>query len=407
MNNMVNNVNKHFTHIENNYNVFNKGGWNNFANNWNNNNYWGNWHQSGRRYGNWYHGSWHGNYGNAWGYSAGLSTGVLVSSWMMGPTVYNTGYYSYQNPYYTQPLVIEVDGGDQTVIQYDQPLQASPPPQEYDSADTGAAPSTVSEESIYQLDEALLSFAEGDYDEALDVTNGVLAANPNDPIVHQLRALILFAQGEYRQASAALYAVLSVGPPWDWTTMSGLYSDTDDYAKQIAALENFTAENADAAYAHFLLGYHYMVCGYNEEAIAEYKVSVELEPSDQLAANLVTMLGGSFDDQEVAETEPIDSADIVEVDPNNLFGNWQSGRSNGPAISLELSEDGKFVWTVGEGSNATVLQGEFSLGGDKIALQPDEGSPMMGTVTDVTDGEFNFRVVGAPPGDKGLSFERS
>lgn len=55
-------------------------------------------------------------------------------------------------------------------------------------------------------------------------------------------------------------------------------------------------------------------------------------------------------------------------------------------------------------NRSRVMKVEFSLGGDKLILQPGEGSPMMGTVSDVVDGRFTFRIVGAPPGDKGLQF---
>ena len=413
MNNFVNNVNKNFTHITNNYNVFNPGGWNNFSNNWNRYNHWGSWHTHAPYYGSWYHGSWNGNYGSGWGYAAaGLATSALVSSWAMGPTVYDSGYYNYSNPYYTEPLVINVDGGQRTVIQYDQPLQSTPVETYVDPAQPEQVQSPVPEQSINQMDQARQAFASGDYIAALQFTNGALATSPNDPVVHQFRALVLFALKDYRQATAALYSVLSVGPPWDWTTMSSLYSDTDIYSEQFHQLEKFAEANPDAAYAHFLTGYHYMVCGYNEQSIDEFKLAYKLESTDQLAASLVTMLGGSLDDTRAVapaagSTAPeLADTEMVEVDPTELFGRWVTDRSSGPNIDLQLKDDGKFTWTVGQGEKANVLTGEFSLGGDKLALQPEQGGPMMGTVT-MNEGKFNFRIVGAPPGDQGLQFRRN
>jgi tetratricopeptide (TPR) repeat protein len=409
MNNFVNNINNNFTHISNNYNVFNPRGWNSFSTNWNRYNHWGSWHRRAPYYGSWYHGSWNGNFGSGWGYAAGLATSALVSSWAIGPTVYNSGYYSYSNPYYTQPLVINLDGGQQTVIQYDQPLQSTPV-ETYDGPDQIEV-TTVPEPSVNEMDQARDAFASGDYRSALKFTNGALATSPNDPLVHQFRALVLFALKDYRQATAALYSVLSVGPPWDWTTMSGLYPNTDVYTEQFHQLEDFTAANPDAAYAHFLTGYHYMVCGYNDQSIEEFKLAYKLEPSDRLAANLVTMLGGSLDDSDSTggdSTQPdVQESDteIVEVEPTQIFGRWITDRNNGPNIKLVLTEEGKFTWTVGPSKTAKILKGEFSLGGDKLALQPDEGGPMMGTVTLNKEG-FNFRIVGAPPGDKGLQFQR-
>ena len=44
---------------------------------------------------------------------------------------------------------------------------------------------------------------------------------------------MLFAVGKYDLAAGPLYAVLSVGPGWDWTTMAGLYPDIDVYTAQL------------------------------------------------------------------------------------------------------------------------------------------------------------------------------
>ncbi len=419
MNNFVTNINNNFTHIQNNYNVFNRRGWNHFANSWGYNSYWSRMHYARPYYGDWYHGSWHGNYGSAWGYSAAsLATSALVSTWAMGPTVYNSGYYSYSNPYATEPLVIQVDSSPQVVIDYQQPLQVELPPVQVPQADvsqpdaSAAQPEMIpappiSEDAAALLDQARQFFAAGDYPQTLNQINKILATSPNDPVVHQFRALVLFAKGDYRQATAALYSVLSVGPPWDWTTMSGLYADTDTYSRQYHELESFSQQNPQAAYAHFLLGYHYMICGYNDDAIAEFKRTIELEPSDELASNLVKMLGGTLDDAAAPEAavEP-EETEIVEVAPESLFGSWTGKRGKGPQIDLMLNKDGKFKWTVSQGTSPTVLQGEFSLGGDKLVLQPDEGSPMIGTISDATDGSFNFRIAGAPPGDTGLQFAK-
>ncbi len=43
---------------------------------------------------------------------------------------------------------------------------------------------------------------------------------PNDAALHEFRALVLFALQRYDDAAAALYAVLTAGPGWDWATLS-------------------------------------------------------------------------------------------------------------------------------------------------------------------------------------------
>ena len=58
---------------------------------------------------------------------------------------------------------------------------------------------------------------------------------PNDPTLHEFRRLVLFALDRYDEAAAALYAVLSVGPGWDWTTLISLYGDPETYTQQLRA----------------------------------------------------------------------------------------------------------------------------------------------------------------------------
>ena len=62
---------------------------------------------------------------------------------------------------------------------------------------------------------------------------------PNDTVLHEFRGLVLFALGRYKEAAAADYAVLSAGPGWDWTTLSGLYPNVEVYTEQLRALEQY------------------------------------------------------------------------------------------------------------------------------------------------------------------------
>ena len=54
----------------------------------------------------------------------------------------------------------------------------------------------------------------------LTQVNQAIAKKPNDPVLHEFRALILFATKEYKASAAVVYAVLSMGPGWDWATLS-------------------------------------------------------------------------------------------------------------------------------------------------------------------------------------------
>ena len=91
------------------------------------------------------------------------------------------------------------------------------------------------------------------------------------PRLHEFLALVLFAQGKYEQAAAPLYAVLSVGPGWDWTTLIGNYSDAGVYTEQLRGLEAFVKANPKSAQAQFVLAYHYISQGHGEAAIKPLK----------------------------------------------------------------------------------------------------------------------------------------
>ena len=153
-----------------------------------------------------------------------------MTAWALGSSFYNWGYGGgYANPYYAeaavaQPIVIEqtvVGGEPQTVTvpaftyDYSQPIdtQAAPPPAE------------VADPALAKFDAAREAFRSGDYAGALRLTDEALKVLPNDATLHEFRALVLFAVGKYDLAAGPLYAVLSVGPGWDWTTMVGLYPE--------------------------------------------------------------------------------------------------------------------------------------------------------------------------------------
>ena len=96
---------------------------------------------------------------------------------------------------------------------------------------TNAPTSEVPEGSLTIFDEARNDFYAGDYAAALKSTDEALKESPNDAVMHEFRALTLFALGQYQESAATLYAVLSVGPGWDWTTMIGLYPQVDIYTE--------------------------------------------------------------------------------------------------------------------------------------------------------------------------------
>jgi protein involved in temperature-dependent protein secretion len=72
--------------------------------------------------------------------------------------------------------------------------------------------------------------------------------------------------------------------------MAVLYPNWDTYLRQVQALESYVNANPAQGYARFLLAYHYLVVGSMDQAIAQLKEVVRLDPKDQLSASLVEAL---------------------------------------------------------------------------------------------------------------------
>jgi tetratricopeptide (TPR) repeat protein len=353
----------------------------------------------------WTNGYWHGNANNlGWGAVAALTP------WGLGSALYGWGYSSYSNPYYynaAEPVVYQqtsANGEEQTVsvqptnYDYSQPLDTqSPPPTE-----------DVANPAVAKFDQARPAFGTGDYATALKLTDEALKSLPNDATLHEFRALIFFAIGKYNLAAGPLYAVLSVGPGWDWTTLSGLYSSVDVYTAQLRKLEAFVTANPKSVDGRFVLAYHYLTQGNNDAGVAMLKVVVALAPKDTLSAQLLRQFSPpatSGDSNASAPAAPPASA--LAVKQGDLSGVWAARPSNDTTISLILSTDGTFTWNVTAKGKTQQIVGKWALANDLLTMaQSGQGGPLVGNVAWQADGRWNFRVVGSGPEDPGLTFTK-
>src|SRR5205823_4577340 len=150
-----------------------------------------------------------------------------------------------QTVYGGEPQTVSVPA---LAYDYSQPInpESAPPAAEV------AAP------ALAKFEAARAAFRNGDYAGALRGVDEALKVLPNDATLHEFRALVLFAVGKYDLAAGPLYAVLNVGPGWDWTTMAGLYPTIDVYTAQLRKLEAFVAANQSSTSGRFVLAYHYL-----------------------------------------------------------------------------------------------------------------------------------------------------
>ena len=238
----------------------------------------------------WYHGNWnnHGHYpwhhwpAGWWaaGFWAGVGEGGFAAPW-------DWGYCSYANPYCSAPVVV-----DNTTIDYSQPIVLAEPTDSNSDAQAvivgGESPAANAATEL--LGAARDFFARGDYDAALKQCDKAIVQMPNYAASHEFRGLALFALHRYKEAAGTIYAVLSVEPGWDWTTMSGFYPEVDVYSQQLRALEEYVVANPNLPEARFLLGYHYMTCGHSDAAENQFHTAAALNTQDQLSGQLASAL---------------------------------------------------------------------------------------------------------------------
>jgi tetratricopeptide (TPR) repeat protein len=280
------------------------------------------------------------------------------------------------------------------------------------------------------LNDAISAFRQGDYDAALDIVNKAIAQHPSDSVLHEFRALVLFAKADYQQAAATLHSVLAVGPGWDWTTLSSLYASIQIYTDQLRALEAFVRNNPQDGGSRFVLAYHYMSAGHTDAARQQLQQVAQLVPNDRVAADLVKMLTprdqtspgspgsvAAVPGQEVTPRPPTEEAPGTQpeaagpaakpIDPAMIVGTWQASREDGSKFNLTIGDDSTFTWkfTPPKGK-ANEFSGKYTIEGNVLALERQEGGSMVGAVTPEGAGKFNFKALGAPQEDPGLEFAK-
>ena len=337
----------------------------------------------------------------------GAATGV--SAWALGSSFYNWGYASYANPYYAaetvaQPIVIEqtVAGGEpQTVTvpaytyDYSQPIdtQSAPPPRR--SPTPPSRNSTRRERPL----------APATTPAALQLTDEALKVLQNDATLHEFRALVLFAVGKYDLAAGPLYAVLSVGPGWDWTTMAGLYPNIDVYTSQLRKLEAFVSANPTSTAGRFVLAYHYLTQGHTDAAVSQLKQVVALAPQDTLSAQLVKQFSPPATPSGTPAARPLRHRLPTPAKQGNLAGNWTAHPAGDTTIDLRIGDDETFTWKVTAKGKPRQLTGKWSLTNNLLTLaQEGDAGALVGRVTWQADDKWSFRVIGTGAEDQGLLF---
>jgi tetratricopeptide (TPR) repeat protein len=413
---------------------------NHWNNDWHNN--WYNNHVD-NHYNNWYHGSWSDDWSDNWYVPAAVG----AAAWGLGAA--SSAWYGgeYYNPYYSEPVataspsyyydysqpVSVYDYGQQYSQQdYSQQYATTEPQQQVIPQPQAAPPisqSTIptppqaepptAEPGLAEFDAALAAFKSGDYGLALQQCNEALRLRPQDPVIHEVRALALFAQGDYKPAAATLNALLTTSPGMDWSTLSGLYGNADDYSQQLRQLESQCQSNPRDGAAHFVLAYHYLVTGHAEEAIEALRVVVAQQPRDATAKHMLEALAPADEPAKIAASptppEPSGVRQASATEPaspeasaaknasapagpeTDLVGRWRA-EADGTTIELTIDGASKFQWSATPpGGTATQLSGNLVAARDTLVLDSESQGAMVGNVKTIGADEFHFALAGGPP----------
>ncbi|WP_397570692.1 hypothetical protein [Schlesneria sp. T3-172] len=353
-----------------------------------------------------------------------------LGAWGLGSLAYGSGYLAYSNPYYlssygslgnyayTQPIPVYYQGAtiegttpvDSSVIVNDGSVVES-------RSTTGSGENSACEKAF---DDGVAAFKQNNHDAALDTINRGLTQCPDDSVMHEFRALILFAKKDYQQAAATIHAVLAVGPGWNWTTLSSMYSDVATYTTQLRALEAFTREHPDDAASKFLLAYHYIADGYPDSAVPQLKQVVALVPNDRVAADMLKMLAkpeaaATTDGSTTPTPQPPEATSdsgaqpdpaIPPLKPESLIGTWKATRDDGSTFEIQIQNEGKFQWKFAHKDTTNQFDGTYTIEGNVIALESKDGGSLIAGIEPGEDGRFKFKLIGAPKEDPGLDFRR-
>jgi len=394
----------------------------------NNPRHWSNWNRNWNNYGvapwqrNWYQGAWGGfngpgfytpfgfgyggtGYGSGFGlgglgygysglgglgyglggFGGGLGGGYGLNPWLLNSLGYQWGYYGgFNNPYYASSYSMPYNYSQPVALTYydDQ----SPPPAATDDVNA-----------------ARMAFSNGEYEKSLDLLDRAIKANPSDTAAHELRALSLFALGRYEESAATLNALLAVAPGWNWETMSSLYPNVDTYTKQLRDLEAFTKEKPDNPAGRFVLGYHYLVAGHTNAAEKQFAKVVDLQPKDRVAKQLLA--GLNKDEQPEPAPQPKEER-FRDGEETDLVGHWTAKGKNAPPVDLKITDDGKFHWIAGDGKNEAKVDGNYEVEGQTLTLDGGKNESLVGHMASEGKDHFHFKLLGSPPDDPGLDFER-
>jgi hypothetical protein len=103
---------------------------------------------------------------------------------------------------------------------------------------------------------------------------------------------------------------------------------------------------------------------------------------------------------------PAPSTPAKPVEASALVGNWKTGGDDSGGITLALTKDGKYTWKVNQTGSPRQFNGDYTVADGLLILKQGASPMMVGQVTMLSGGQFNFKLPGENPGDPGLTFAK-
>lgn len=351
------------------------------------------------RYG--YHDGWHhgwggaGYWGNMWGHMWNehpVWGAFAVTRWSLNTAGWLFGLGGYSNAYYGD------GGGGDGGYDYSQPIiyEQSATPAEPAAVASGAEtlPPGVTQKGLDLFEEARGLFHNKQYKEALSKNNAALKEMPQDAALHEFKALCEYALGDYKNAAITLYAVLSVGPGWDWTTMYNMYDSLDEYTAHLRKLEDYCRENKENAPAYFVLAYHYLTMDKKDLAIRMYQVVAKLAPKDAVTKQMLEGLNAKPLDDSTPPPPAEEPDKTPAIPPEKMVGTWKAQGPNNTEFSLKLTKEGEFIWGYTKNSKTQSVKGAYGQQGKNLVMESDGDNTMIADIKLVDDSSFEFQMTG-------------
>ena len=172
-----------------------------------------------------------------------------------------------------------------------------------------------------------------------------------------------------------------------------------------APSEQYAQSHPAASDAKFLLAENYLTCGYTDAAAVQLKEVVQVDPKDQLSAQLLKSISASSTVQPAVSSQPAALAAAAHV--TSLVGNWTATRRISATIKLALAADGEKYLGAGPEWQAAAAQPA------RIPLPTISWFSSRATMpcswarsAALANNRFNFKLTGDNPSDPGLTFVR-